>query len=107
AFWKQRRKAGFVEGSGPPLLTAMAISFPIRVNCLAIRSHRANIVAFRTSKILPMMLFSLSHPDSYRDGQKVKKIINVDASLLLFNNNSLNSFTHLNREKYDDAGVQI
>jgi hypothetical protein len=53
------------------------------------------------------MLFSLSHPDSFRDGQKVKKIINVDASLLLFNNNSLNSFTHLNREKYDDAGVQI
>jgi hypothetical protein len=49
-----RRNAGFVAGSGPPAFTAITISFPIRVNCFAILSHRANIVAFLTSKILPI-----------------------------------------------------
>src|SRR5579862_7612371 len=54
AFWKQRRKAGLELGSGPPVFTAIAISFPMRVNCLAILSQRANMVCFLTSKILPI-----------------------------------------------------
>src|SRR5215510_10363144 len=59
AFWKQRRRAALVEGSGPPAFTAIAISFPIRENCLAIRSQRANMVDLRTSKILPIYLFMI------------------------------------------------
>src|SRR6185437_7061039 len=54
AFSWQRRRAGLVAGSGPPALTAMAISLPIRENCLAIRSHRANIVDFLTSNMRPI-----------------------------------------------------
>src|SRR5277367_2832385 len=54
AFSMQRRRAGLVAGSGPPALTAMAISFPIRENCLAIRSQRANIVDFLTSNMRPI-----------------------------------------------------
>src|SRR5580693_10864 len=57
AFWKQRRRAGLVAGSGPPVFTAMAISFPMRVNCLAIRSHRANMVCFLTSNMRPIVSF--------------------------------------------------
>src|SRR5262245_23303955 len=56
AFWKQRRRAALVLGSGPPAFTAIAISLPMRVNCLAIRSQRANIEALRTSKILPIVI---------------------------------------------------
>src|SRR4029077_11582891 len=54
AFWKQRRRAALVFWSGPPDFTARAISFPIRVNCFAILSHLANMVALRTSKIRPI-----------------------------------------------------
>src|SRR4030095_3731811 len=60
AFAKQRRKAGLVLGSGPPALTAIEISFPIRLNCLAIRSQRANMVDFLTSNILPMTILDFS-----------------------------------------------
>jgi hypothetical protein len=55
AFWKQRRKAGLLSGSGPPFLTAMAISLPMRVKFLAILSQRANMADLRTSNILPMV----------------------------------------------------
>src|SRR5690348_10486823 len=51
----QRRKAELVLGSGPPAFTAMAISFPIRVNCFAILSQRANMVAFLTSNMRPII----------------------------------------------------
>src|SRR3954468_13631227 len=56
AFCIQRRRAGLVLGSGPPAFTAMAISFPTRVNCFAIRSHRANIVDFLTSNMRPILV---------------------------------------------------
>jgi hypothetical protein len=45
-----------VLGSGPPAFTAMAISFPTRVNCFAIRSHLANIVDFLTSNMRPILV---------------------------------------------------
>src|SRR4051812_29571519 len=54
AFWITRRSAGLVSGLGPPALTAMARSLPIRVKAFAILSHRLNIVAFLVSKIRPM-----------------------------------------------------
>ena len=38
AFWTARRSWGLRSGSGPPALTAITMSFPIRVNCFAIRS---------------------------------------------------------------------
>lgn len=44
-----------VAGSGPPAFTAIIISLPILVNCLAILSQRANMVALRTSKIRPIV----------------------------------------------------
>src|SRR5205085_7258961 len=56
AFAKHLRNAGLVAGSGPPAFTAMAISFPIRVNCFAMRSQRANMVDLRTSNILPIII---------------------------------------------------
>src|SRR2546423_4961862 len=55
AFCMQRRRAGLVLGSGPPAFTAMAISFPMRVNCFAMRSQRANMVDFRTSNMRPII----------------------------------------------------
>jgi hypothetical protein len=55
AFCMTRRKAGFEEGSGPPDLTAMVMSFAIRANCFAMRFHRANIVCFLTSNMRPML----------------------------------------------------
>jgi hypothetical protein len=54
AFWITRRSAGFEFGSGPPFLTAIVMSLPIRLNCFAIRFQRANIACFLTSKIRPM-----------------------------------------------------
>src|SRR6185436_9455671 len=54
AFWITRRSAGFESGFVPPDLTAMAMSFEMRVNCLAMRSQRANITCFRVSKMRPM-----------------------------------------------------
>ena len=54
AFCTMRRSAGLVSGLGPPAFTAMAMSFAIRVNIFAIRSHRLNMVALRVSNIRPM-----------------------------------------------------
>src|SRR5204862_3738571 len=53
-FCTARRNAGFESGSLPPALTAMLMSFEMRANCLAMRSQRANIVCFRTSKMSPI-----------------------------------------------------
>src|SRR5262245_10875118 len=49
-----RRRAGLLSGFGPAALTAIVISFPIRVKAFAIRSQRANIVDFRVSKMRPI-----------------------------------------------------
>src|SRR5262245_34830160 len=54
AFWMTRRSAGLDSGFGPPFLTAIVISFPIREKSLDMRSQRANIVALRVSKMRPM-----------------------------------------------------
>src|SRR5512139_368696 len=54
AFWIARRRAGFVSALGPPVFTAIAMSFEIRVKTFAIRFHRANIVALRVSKMRPI-----------------------------------------------------
>ena len=51
--------AGLLSGSGPEDLTAMAISFPMRVKFFAILSQRANMELFLTSNILPMALHFL------------------------------------------------
>src|SRR5512139_1814728 len=56
AFWIARRRAGFVSALGPPVFTAIAMSFAMRVKTFAIRFHRANIVALRVSKMRPMGL---------------------------------------------------
>src|SRR5215471_12555797 len=54
AFWMTRRSAGLDSGLGPPFLTAIVISLPMRENSLDMRSQRANIVALRVSKMRPM-----------------------------------------------------
>jgi len=51
------------SGLGPPVFTAIVISLLIRVNALAMRSQRANIVLFRVSKIRPIeFLFVFVRP---------------------------------------------
>ena len=55
AFCIARRSAGLVPGSGPPFLTAMVMSLPMRLNCFAMRFQRANIVCFLTSNMRPMV----------------------------------------------------
>ena len=65
AFCIARRSCGLRSGSGPPALTAMTMSFPMRVNCFAIRSYRANIVCLRFSNMRPMRAGS-GEPRSYR-----------------------------------------
>src|SRR5262245_30435463 len=62
AFWIARRSAGLASGLVPPVRTAIAISLPMRWNCFAMRSQRANMVCLRTSKMRPMRF-----PDSSRD----------------------------------------
>ena len=54
AFCSTRRSVGLLSGLGPPAFTAMAMSLPMRVNALAILSHRLNMVALRVSKMRPM-----------------------------------------------------
>src|SRR6185436_18873823 len=54
AFWMTRRSEGLDSGLGPPFLTAIVISLPMRANSLDMRSQRANIVALRVSKMRPM-----------------------------------------------------
>src|SRR5690606_9344269 len=49
---------GLFSGNGPPCFTAIAMSLPMREKALAIRSKRANILCFRFSNILPMVLNS-------------------------------------------------
>src|ERR1051325_4515741 len=53
AFCSARRSAGLPSGLVPPLLTAIAMSLPILVNCFATRSIRAKIVCLRFSKARP------------------------------------------------------
>src|SRR5687767_15674906 len=54
AFCIARRSARLDSGSGPPALTAIVISLPMRANCFEMRSQRANIVCLRVSKMRPM-----------------------------------------------------
>src|SRR5262245_6897199 len=56
AFCMMRRSAGLLSGLGPAAFTAIEISRPMRVNALAMRSQRANIVALRVSKMRPMIV---------------------------------------------------
>src|SRR5690554_3068100 len=44
---------------GPPSLTAMAISLPIRVNCTAILAHLLNFRSLRNSNALPIFILYL------------------------------------------------
>ena len=55
AFWMMRRRVGLFSGFGPLAFTAIVISLPMRANALDILSQRANIVAFRVSKMRPMI----------------------------------------------------
>jgi hypothetical protein len=41
----------------------MVMSLPMRANCFAIRSHRANIVCLRVSKMRPMIDRSMEGED--------------------------------------------
>ena len=54
ALWMARRSAGLLSGFGPPAFAAMTMSLVMRVKALAIRFHRANMVALRVSKMRPM-----------------------------------------------------
>src|SRR5437868_5625843 len=54
AFCSARRSAGLPSGLVPLLLTAIAMSLPILVNCFATRSMRAKMVCLRFSKARPM-----------------------------------------------------
>ena len=62
AFCITVRSLGLFSGLGPLCFTAMAISLPIRVNCFAMRSKRANMVCFRFSKILPISICKDTKP---------------------------------------------
>src|SRR5690606_4956805 len=54
-FWMAVRRREFPSGFGPPSLTAIAISFPKRVNCTAILAQRLNFRSFLNSKALPIV----------------------------------------------------
>src|SRR5262245_64250922 len=54
AFWITRRSAGLLSGLGPPALTAIVISLPMRAKAFDMRSQRAIMVALRVSKMRPM-----------------------------------------------------
>src|SRR6187399_2761214 len=54
AFNMTRRNGRFESGSGPPALTAIVSSLPMRAKALDILSQRANIVCLRVSKMRPM-----------------------------------------------------
>src|SRR4051794_12626408 len=70
AFWTTRRRAGLLSGLGPPALTAMAMSLPMRVKAFAILSHRLNMVAFLVSKIRPMRWVLAGHPAAGEVGDR-------------------------------------
>src|SRR5690606_24499928 len=55
AFWIAVRKRALFSGRGPPSLTAIAISFPKRVNWTAILAQRLNFLSFLNSKALPIV----------------------------------------------------
>src|SRR5690606_37753912 len=54
AFWTAVRNRELFSGCGPPSFTAMAISFPNRVNWTAIFAQRLNFRSFLNSKALPI-----------------------------------------------------
>src|SRR5690606_21845822 len=56
AFWTAVRKRELFSGCGPFSFTAMAISFPKRVNCTAILAQRLNFLSFLNSKALPIFV---------------------------------------------------
>ena len=47
-------KRELLSGSGPPSLTAITMSFPIRVNALLIAYQRFIFLALRNSNALPI-----------------------------------------------------
>src|SRR5690606_8240679 len=55
AFWIAVRRRELFSGWGPPSFTAIAISFPKRVNCTAIMSQRLLVLSFLISKSLPIL----------------------------------------------------
>src|SRR5690606_6663833 len=57
AFWMAVRRRELPSGFGPPSLTAIAISFPKRVNCTAIFAQRLNFRSFLNSKALPIVYY--------------------------------------------------
>src|SRR5262245_37653346 len=91
AFWMTRRNAGLDSGLGPPFLTAIVISLPMRENSLDMRSQRANIVALRVSKMRPMGSRGLGmepgargrRPDRVRAGQNSRDRAAVQRSRVL------------------------
>src|SRR5438477_10003995 len=58
AFWMTRRSEGLLCGFDTAALTAIVISLPMRANALDILSQRANIVAFRVSKMRPILILA-------------------------------------------------
>jgi YebC/PmpR family DNA-binding regulatory protein len=56
AFWITARKRELESGLGPPSLTAITISFPMRVNALDIADQRFIFLAFLNSKALPIVI---------------------------------------------------
>ena len=54
AFWITARKRELASGFGPPSFTAITISFPIRVNALAMADQRFIFRPFLNSKALPI-----------------------------------------------------
>jgi hypothetical protein len=54
AFWMTARNRELASGFGPPSLTAITISFPIRVNALAMAAQRFIFLPFLNSKALPI-----------------------------------------------------
>jgi hypothetical protein len=61
AFCMTARSRELLSGSEPPSLTAITMSFPIRVKVLAMADHRFIFLAFRNSNALPIML--IGHKD--------------------------------------------
>src|SRR5690606_22547099 len=56
AFWITARNLELASGSGPPSLTAITMSLPIRVKALAIADQRFILRAFLNSNALPIVI---------------------------------------------------
>src|SRR5690606_2439493 len=54
AFCITARKRELLSGSGPPSLTPITMSFPIRVKALLMAAHRVIFLALRNSNALPI-----------------------------------------------------